>query len=106
MKNTTLNLHLLPAFRLNEEYFYSQYQYRGVYIGNYIVQKEFQSTDSINYKSTSERRKQTFQKMFTDLRAEGHINANDDDIDFWCHLLPCLADFGFLKQRSLIKVQM
>ncbi|MBK6364804.1 MAG: TetR/AcrR family transcriptional regulator [Saprospiraceae bacterium] len=78
---------------LMKNIFYSQYQYRGVYIGNYIVQKEFQSTDSINYKSTSERRKQTFQKMFTDLRAEGHINANDDDIDFLVSFITLFGRF-------------
>jgi AcrR family transcriptional regulator len=78
---------------LMKNIFYSQYQYRGVYIGNNIVQKEFQSADSINYKSTAERRKQAFQIIFSDLRAKGHINANDDDIDFLVSFITLFGRF-------------
>lgn len=79
--------------RLMKNIFHSQYQYRGVYIGNHLVQKEFQTKDRIDYKSTAERRKESFKKILSDLKTAGQLKANDDDIDFLVSFITLFGRF-------------
>jgi AcrR family transcriptional regulator len=62
--------------------FDSQYQYRGVYIGNQFVQAELQRRDRFDYQSVAAKRVATFQKIFKGLDAAGHISVNEEDITF------------------------
>lgn len=65
-----------------EKIFSSQFDYRGVYIGNQFVQAELQKRDRFNYQAIAARREAAFQKFFRELDAAGHLVLTDEDVDF------------------------
>lgn len=69
----------------------SQYQYRGVYIGNQVVQSELQQNDRFNYRTVAAQRLETFRKMFEALRNACQLEASNDDITF---LVSFISLFG------------
>lgn len=73
------NAHFLE---LMEKIFDSQYDYRGVYIGNQFVQAELQSQDRFNYQAIAAKRAATFHKIFQELDAAGQLRVNEEDIAF------------------------
>lgn len=73
------NAHFLE---LMKKVFDSQFDYRGVYIGNQFVQAELQNRDRFNYQSIAAKRAVTFQKIFKGLDAAGQLSLNDEDIGF------------------------
>ena len=73
------NAHFLA---LMEKIFNSQYDYRGVYIGNQYVQAELQNQDRFNYQSIAAKRAAAFQKIFQGLDAAGQLRVNEEDIAF------------------------
>ncbi|WP_375583213.1 TetR family transcriptional regulator [Cyclobacterium xiamenense] len=73
------NAHFLE---LMEKIFNSQYEYRGVYIGNQYVRTELQSQDRFDYQSIATKRASTFQKIFQGLDAAGQLRVNGEDIAF------------------------
>jgi AcrR family transcriptional regulator len=73
------NVHFLE---LMEKVFDSQYDYRGVYIGNQYVRAELQSQERFNYQSIAGKRVATFQKIFQELDAAGQLRVNEEDISF------------------------
>ncbi|RMG56354.1 MAG: TetR/AcrR family transcriptional regulator [Bacteroidetes bacterium] len=73
------NAHFLA---LMEKIFNSQYDYRGVYIGNQFVQAELQNQDRFNYQSIAAKRAATFQNIFRELEAAGQLRVDEKNIDF------------------------
>lgn len=73
------NAHFLE---LMSKVFDSQYDYRGVYIGNQVVQAELQARDRFNYQAIAARRVATFQQIFAGLHAAGHLSVSDEDNAF------------------------
>jgi len=73
------NAHFLE---LMNKIFDSQYNYRGVYIGNHFVQAELLNRDRFNYKAIAVKREATFQKIFKNLNAAGQLSVNEEDIAF------------------------
>jgi AcrR family transcriptional regulator len=76
---------------LMKNIFESQYEFRGVYIGNYFVQSELQRGDRFDYRGVARKRRDTFKKIFAGLQAEGQINISGKDIEF---LLSFITLFG------------
>jgi AcrR family transcriptional regulator len=87
---TPTNAHFLE---LMKNIFDSQYQYRGVYIGNQYVQAELQSRDRFNYQSIAAKRVATFQEIFRGLDAAGQLSVNDEDINFLVAYITLFARF-------------
>ena len=73
------NAHFLE---LMEKIFDSQYDYRGVYIGNQYVQAELQSQDRFNYQSIAAKRVATLHKIFQELGTAGQLRVSEEDIAF------------------------
>jgi hypothetical protein len=78
---------------LMRQIFHSQFQYRGVYIGNQFVQAELQSRDRFDYQAIAAKREAAFRRMFRDLAAAGQLVLQEDDIAFLVSYITLFARF-------------
>ncbi len=76
---TSLLEHFL---QLMKRLFESQYQYRGVFIGNQFVRAQIESGERFNYNDTYSQRVAAFTEIFKELNAAGQIKTSDEDISF------------------------
>ncbi|QQS31171.1 MAG: TetR/AcrR family transcriptional regulator [Sphingobacteriales bacterium] len=95
-KDATLS-HFL---QLMKSIFESQYQYRGVFIGNQYIQSELKSADSFNYKETYNNRVAGFTRIFKTLIEAGQIQSTDEDIAFLVSLLTLIGRF-WIQEATL-----
>ncbi len=79
LERAPTNAHFLE---LMEKIFSSQYDYRGVYIGNQFVQAELQDRDHFDYQAIAARRAATFRKIFKSLDAAGQLVVHEEDVAF------------------------
>lgn len=77
--------------QLMNQIFSSQYDYRGVYIGNQSIQAELQRRKQFDYQAVAARRVATFRQIFQKLRAAGQLSVTEEDIDF---LIAYITLFG------------
>lgn len=75
-KNTAAFLTLLKNI------FENQFDFRGVFIGNQIVQNELMKQDHFLYQRNEEKRKENFRIIFSDLTKNGFLRCQDADIEF------------------------
>jgi len=87
---------------LMKKIFESQYQFRGVYIGNQFVQAEIQHRDRFDYRSIATQREAAFTKIFEDLRTAEQIDATDDDIAFLVSFVKLIGRF-WLSEATLFE---
>jgi AcrR family transcriptional regulator len=82
--------------------FESQYEFRGVYIGNYFVQAELQKRDRFDYRIITRKRRDAFEKIFTGLKDAGQISVNEEDIEY---LISHITLFGrfWLSEATLFE---
>lgn len=67
---------------LMNKIFHSQYDFRGVYIGNQFVQAELRGKDRFNYHAIASKRIAIFQRIFQGLNTAGQLSLSDEDITF------------------------
>jgi len=80
--------------------FNSQYEYRGVFIGNQVVQAELKDKDRFNYREVEKRRKGTYVRIFRDLGRVGQLAVNEEDISFLLSFITLFARF-WLSEATL-----
>jgi AcrR family transcriptional regulator len=90
---------------LMKNIFYSQYKFRGVYIGNQFVQHELQSLDRFNYSKIADQRKENFKKIFTDLVHFKEIMASGTEVDFLVSFISLFGRFWIQEAFLLQKVR-
>lgn len=78
---------------LMQKIFLSQFKYRGVYIGNQVVQAELQTQDRFDYRKIARKREESFQRMFEELRAAGQLELSDEDVRFLVSYITLFARF-------------
>jgi AcrR family transcriptional regulator len=88
MQLSPSNAHFLE---LMEHIFSSQYDYRGVYIGNQFVQAELQNKDRFDYQAIAKKRANTFRKIFEALVEANQLLLQTEDIDY---LIAYMTLFG------------
>jgi AcrR family transcriptional regulator len=93
------NAHFL---NLMSRIFESQFSYRGVYIGNQFVQAELQEGDQFDYPAIAAKRKAIFRRIFTELRAAGHLELEDEDISFLISYITLFARF-WISEATLFQ---
>lgn len=67
---------------LMKRIFHTQYNFRGVYIGNQFVQAEIEKRRGFEYTAIADRRRDIFRKIFHDLHVAGDLTLHTGDIEF------------------------
>ncbi|MCB0663653.1 MAG: TetR/AcrR family transcriptional regulator [Saprospiraceae bacterium] len=89
----TIQPDLLAFLEMMEKILSTQFKYRGVYIGNQVVQIELQDKKRFDYKAVAAKRVASFQQMFRQLCDVGHLKANEDEILFLVSFITLFARF-------------
>jgi AcrR family transcriptional regulator len=87
---------------LMKNIFESQYEYRGVYIGNYFVQAELQKRDRFDYRITARKRRDAFKKIFSGLNEAGQLNTGEKDTEFLVSYITLFGRF-WLSEATLFE---
>lgn len=76
-----------------EHIFENQYHYRGVYIGNQVVQAEIQQKGGFDYQAVAEKRKETYRQIFEELHRAEQLTVREADISFLVSFITLFARF-------------
>lgn len=72
---------------------HTQFHFRGVYIGNQVVQAALLGNQNFEYKSVAAKRIESFRAIFSDLRNVGHLKVSDEDIEFLVSFITLFGRF-------------
>lgn len=77
--------------------FQSQYNYRGVFIGNQYIMQLLNSGQIFNYNENARRRKERIRAILEDLVQHGHLKASASDIDFLVSFITMFGRFWLVE---------
>jgi AcrR family transcriptional regulator len=71
----------------------TQFTYRGVYIGNQVVQAQLQTSGEFDYEAVAAKRIASFTAIFKDLGQSGQLALKEDDISFLVSFITLFGRF-------------
>ena len=82
---------------LFESLFNNQYEFRGVFIGNYETQKVLQDQKQYNYFELETKRKETLKSFLIAIKDNGDLDFDQEDGDFLVSFLSLFGRFWIME---------
>jgi AcrR family transcriptional regulator len=89
--------------KLMKAVFHNQFQYRGVYIGNQVIQQEIQNTGLFDYPALEQKRREIFRRIFRGLAQAGHLDLKTGDVEFFVSFMTLFGRFWISEATLLNK---